>query len=78
VLGGGEVAHEDESFATGFLDYPQYTRPPVYRDMEVPTLLLSGDHAAVEAWRRAAARERTESRRPDLWSALGEKGENNA
>ena len=78
VLGGGEMAREDESFATGFLDYPQYTRPPIYRDMEVPALLLSGDHAAVEAWRRAAARERTASRRPDLWSNSDEKGENNA
>ena len=78
VLGGGEVAREDESFSTGFLDYPQYTRPPIYRDMKVPALLLSGDHAAVEAWRRAAARERTASRRPDLWSNSDEKGENNA
>ncbi|MBK9388522.1 MAG: tRNA (guanosine(37)-N1)-methyltransferase TrmD [Planctomycetes bacterium] len=48
------------------LEYPQYTRPRVYRDMEVPPVLLSGDHQAIRAWRRREARERTERSRPDL------------
>ena len=66
VLGGGEMAREDESFATGFwIIRSTHARPsPGRRCLRA----LGGDHAAVEAWRRAAARERTASRRPDLWS----------
>jgi tRNA (guanine37-N1)-methyltransferase len=56
----------DESFADGLLEYPQYTRPPVFRGLDVPAILTSGDHAAVERWRRAESLERTRTRRPDL------------
>jgi tRNA (guanine37-N1)-methyltransferase len=56
----------DESFSAGQLEYPQYTRPAVFRGMDVPAILTSGDHAAVERWRREQARERTRARRPDL------------
>ena len=65
VLGAEEGA-VDESFTVGILEYPQYTRPAVYRGMEVPPVLLSGDHAAVAAWKRQAALERTARLRPDL------------
>jgi tRNA (guanine37-N1)-methyltransferase len=66
VLGAGPEAHQAESFSSGMLDYPQYTRPPTYRGMEVPAVLLSGDHQAVARWRAEQARERTRQRRPDL------------
>lgn len=68
VLGHEESATE-ESFADGLLEYPQYTRPPEYRGMQVPDILLSGNHEAVRAWRREQAETRTRQRRPDLWSA---------
>lgn len=55
-----------ESFTTGMLDYPQYTRPRSFRGMDVPEVLLSGHHAKIEAWRREQALERTRRRRPDL------------
>lgn len=57
---------ESESFSEGLLEYPQYTRPAVWEGMEVPEILLSGDHAKVDAWRREQAILRTKSRRPDL------------
>ncbi|MCH7919813.1 MAG: tRNA (guanosine(37)-N1)-methyltransferase TrmD [Planctomycetes bacterium] len=56
----------DESFEDGLLEYPQYTRPEVFRDMHVPEVLLSGDHAKIATWRREQARERTRRWRPDL------------
>jgi tRNA (guanine37-N1)-methyltransferase len=56
----------DESFSSGLLEYPQYTRPPTFRGMDVPAVLASGDHGAVERWRREQAIERTRQRRPDL------------
>jgi tRNA (guanine37-N1)-methyltransferase len=56
----------EESFSSGLLEYPQYTRPPSFRGMDVPAVLASGDHAAVERWRREQALERTRLRRPDL------------
>ena len=56
----------EESFAEGLLEYPQYTRPAVFRGMDVPAILTSGDHGAVERWRREQAIERTRIRRPDL------------
>ncbi len=65
VLGHNESA-ADESFSEGLLEYPHYTRPPEYRGMKVPEILLSGDHEAVHAWRKQQARERTRRRRPDL------------
>jgi tRNA (guanine37-N1)-methyltransferase len=56
----------EESFSSGLLDYPHFTRPAEYRGMRVPEVLLSGDHAAIEQWRREQALERTRARRPDL------------
>ncbi len=57
---------ESESFGEGGLDYPSYTRPPVFRGVHVPEVLLSGNHAAIARWRREASRERTRAKRPDL------------
>jgi len=65
VLGDDESA-TDESFSHGLLEYPQYTRPAEFRGMKVPEVLLSGNHAEIEKWRRTQARERTRQRRPDL------------
>ena len=65
VLGHDESA-SDESFSHGLLEYPHYTRPPEFRGMKVPDILLSGDHAKIEKWRREQARLRTNERRPDL------------
>jgi tRNA (guanine37-N1)-methyltransferase len=63
---GNDASGADESFATGLLEYPQYTRPARFRGHDVPGVLLSGDHARVARWRRAAALRRTRARRPDL------------
>jgi tRNA (guanine37-N1)-methyltransferase len=65
VLGHEESAHAD-SFATGLLEGPQYTRPRDFRGLGVPDVLFSGNHAEIEAWRREAARQRTRERRRDL------------
>ena len=78
VLGGGEIATEDESFSSGLLEYPQYTRPPEFRGMKVPEILFSGDHGRIAAWRRQKALERTRERRSDLLDKLDENGKNNA
>jgi tRNA (guanine37-N1)-methyltransferase len=56
----------DESFSAAALDYPSYTRPAVFRGVSVPDVLLSGNHAAIAAWRREQSRARTRARRPDL------------
>jgi tRNA (guanine37-N1)-methyltransferase len=61
-----ELSTSEESFAGGLLEYPQYTRPPVFRGKGVPAILTSGDHGAVARWRAEQARERTRLRRPDL------------
>lgn len=61
-----EASTAEESFADGLLEYPQYTRPAVFRGMDVPAVLTSGDHGAVARWRREQAVERTRLRRPDL------------
>ncbi len=65
VLGEPESVRE-ESFAWGLLDYPQYTRPPEYRGLPVPEVLLSGDHERIRRWRRREALRRTLLRRPEL------------
>ncbi len=57
---------EEESFAWGLLEYPQYTRPASFEGRDVPSVLLSGDHARIAAWRRTEAIRRTAERRPDL------------
>ena len=56
----------EESFSDGLLEYPQYTRPAVFRGMDVPSILTSGDHGAVARWRHEQSVERTRRRRPDL------------
>jgi len=67
----GTVAKPDslkyESFEAGLLDYPQYTRPPVFRDWAVPPVLRSGDHEAIQQWRWQQQQQRTRERRPDLY-----------
>ncbi|WP_139653212.1 tRNA (guanosine(37)-N1)-methyltransferase TrmD [Raoultibacter phocaeensis] len=63
---GDEAGAIDESFYDGLLEYPQYTRPAVYRGMEVPDVLLSGNHAAIDRWRREQSLKRTLCLRPDL------------
>ncbi len=63
---GDEDSSKDDSFSAGLLEYPQYTRPELFRDMKVPDILLSGDHAKIAEWRRQQAIERTKKWRPDL------------
>ena len=63
---GDESSARDESFSEGLLEYPQYTRPEVFRDMKVPEVLLSGNHAKIAQWRRQQSLERTKKWRPDL------------
>jgi tRNA (guanine37-N1)-methyltransferase len=66
VVGCAETLAE-ESFAEGLLEYPQYTRPPVWNGRAAPEVLVSGDHRRIRAWRRAEAERLTRERRPDLW-----------
>ena len=63
---GKRASHEEDSFENGLLDYPHYTRPPVFRGQAVPEVLLSGDHAAIAQWRYEQQLQRTRDRRPDL------------
>lgn len=66
VLGGGTEAAEAESFSSGLLDHPHYTRPEIFKDLSVPEVLLSGNHAAIASWRKEKALEKTRRVRPDL------------
>lgn len=66
-----------ESFHDGLLEYPQYSRPEIWRDKKVPEILLSGDHAKVDAWRLEQSLERTRKLRPDLYEAYMSAHENN-
>ena len=59
----------DESFSDGLLEYPQYTRPQDFEGRTIPDVLVSGDHARIDAWRRTEAEALTKARRPDLWAA---------
>ena len=68
VMGAAESAL-DESFSAGLLEYPHYTRPAEWAGRTVPDVLLSGNHAAVAAWRQAESEQITMRRRPDLWAA---------
>ena len=65
---GNAASTEDESFAHGLLEHPQYTRPPEWRGRSVPPVLLSGHHGEIARWRRAEAERITRERRPDLWA----------
>ena len=64
---GKDASGTEESFESGLLEYPHYTRPQTFEGREIPPVLTSGDHKKVEAWRRAEAERTTRERRPDLW-----------
>jgi tRNA (guanine37-N1)-methyltransferase len=64
---GKEESHQNDSFEDGLLDFPHYTRPPVFRDLEVPAVLRSGNHGAIAQWRKEQQQQRTRDRRPDLY-----------
>ena len=68
---GNEFSTTEESFSDGLLEYPQFTRPSNFRDLEVPEILLSGDHGKIERWRKAASLSKTLSQRPDLIEIRG-------
>jgi len=73
VMGDEASAHE-ESFESGLLEHPQYTRPKSFEGAEIPEVLLSGDHEAIKRFKRKAAEELTRSRRPDLWERYERSG----
>src|SRR5262249_38293967 len=66
---GDEASLEDESFEDGLLEYPHYTRPPMWEGREIPAVLMSGHHQNIRDWRRERAIELTKARRPDMWDA---------
>ena len=66
---GKEASAAEESFSAGLLEYPQYTRPPVFEGEPIPEVLTSGDHSKIKAWRQAQSERLTAERRPDLWAA---------
>jgi tRNA (guanine37-N1)-methyltransferase len=70
---GAEETLEEESFESGLLEYPHYTRPAEWCGRAVPDVLMSGHHEKIKAWRRLQAERTTESRRPDLWAAYQER-----
>ena len=61
-----QESHEQDSFSTGMLEHPHYTRPREYRGMKVPEVLLNGDHKKIDEWRYNESLKRTKERRPDL------------
>lgn len=65
---GDAASLEQESFEDGLLEYPQYTRPRVWEGLDIPEVLLSGDHKRIAEWRRAQAEKLTKARRPDMWA----------
>src|SRR5437667_411543 len=73
ALGDHESAATDSHY-DGLLSPPSYTRPPSYRGMDVPAVLLSGDHEKIAAWRAAEAERLTRERRPDLWARYEDRG----
>lgn len=66
---GNHASTEEESFSDGLLEFPQYTKPPVWQGREIPEVLLSGHHAKITRWRKGMAERLTKERRPDLWRA---------
>lgn len=68
---GASSSGDDESFETGLLEYPHYTRPAIWEGRTIPEVLRSGDHAKIAAWRKAEAEAITRLRRPDLWERHG-------
>lgn len=73
VLGNAESSRQDSFSGDGLLDYPHYTRPPVFRGVGIPEVLLSGHHKQIEEWRRRQALEKTLRRRPDLLDELAQR-----
>jgi tRNA (guanine37-N1)-methyltransferase len=69
-VAGNEASLAEESFASGLLEYPHYTRPREWESRSIPEILLSGDHDKIAKWRREQAEAMTKSRRPDLWEKL--------
>ena len=67
---GAEASGEDESFESGLLEYPHYTRPAIWEDQEIPPILTGGNHKLVDEWRQEEAEKITRKRRPDLWDAF--------
>jgi len=70
-VAGNEVSLDDESFTSGLLEYPHYTRPRDWEGRAIPEILLSGDHERIAKWRREQAEALTKARRPDLWEKGG-------
>ena len=71
---GNQASTEEESFSTGLLEHPQFTKPAIWRGLPIPPVLLSGNHGAIAEWRRREAEALTRERRPDLWQKfLGRK-----
>ncbi len=70
---GNENSTKDESFENGLLEYPQYTKPQIWEEKEVPNVLLSGDHAKIKHWRLSQSEAITRVRRPDLWQKYNKK-----
>ena len=66
-VAGNEASLMQESFEDDLLEYPQYTRPRQWRGLEIPDILLSGDHGRIAKWRRERSERLTRERRPDLW-----------
>lgn len=69
---GNQSSTEDESFQAGLLEHPQYTKPKLWRDRDIPDVLLSGHHGEIAKWQKAMAERLTKERRPDLWRAYCE------
>ena len=67
---GNDASGTEESFETGLLEHPHYTRPPEFEGLTIPDVLISGNHARIAEWRHNEARKLTAERRPDLWDAL--------
>lgn len=65
---GNEASTEEESFSDGLLEHPQYTRPAIWREHEIPPVLMSGHHGEIAKWRKAQSENLTRARRPDLWA----------
>jgi tRNA (guanine37-N1)-methyltransferase len=70
---GDQASMREESFEDGLLEQPQYTRPRSFEGLEIPEVLLSGDHQAIARWKRAKREELTQRRRPDLWQAYAQR-----
>ncbi|MBI2256333.1 MAG: tRNA (guanosine(37)-N1)-methyltransferase TrmD [Proteobacteria bacterium] len=71
---GAQATLDEESFETGLLEYPHYTRPAEWKDKKVPEVLISGHHERIQSWRQRQSEETTKLRRPDLWDAYLKRG----